>query len=231
MKATGLVLDAERSVDVEPDEFYDLSRFGNNGVSTNAPTWVQLPSGLWVLNFIAASSQYITCGTPASLQISPRITVLAWVKGAVSGVTQSVLSKFDDNLQQRSWDLGSLAGADVLSGFISDNGEVGAHCKSWYSSIVVYDNTWHQVGMVFDAGTFELVIDGAFDPSPTKTIDVAITTIHLGTAPTCIGTAMHIGAPMWEFDGQIVLPRIYTWALSAGKIKQHFEAERHFFGV
>lgn len=206
----------------------DVSRFGNDGVFTDV-TWVQLPSGLWVMSFNGATS-VSNHGTDDSLiYISPRITVLAWVKAPAPAVTQTVASKFDDIPLDRSWDLGASAGGGLLSGFISDDGTVGGHCKSYYSSIIVYDDTWHQVGMVFDAGTFELVIDGAFDPTPTKTIDVAITTIHHGATATCIGSALHGGALMWQFEGTIALVRVYTYALSPGQINKHFEAERRFF--
>lgn len=231
MKTTGIVLDvARQSGGAMPGivTLHDHSRFGNDGAMTDI-TWTQLPSGLWVPVFNGATS-YSNHGTDNSLiQISPRITVLAWVKGAVSGVTRSVASKFEDF--DRNWDLGSLADSNVLSGFISDDGAVGAHCKSYYSSIVVWDNTWHQVGMVFDAGTFELVIDGAFDPSPTKTLDGATATIHHGTTATCIGCALFGGVPSWYFDGNIALVRIYTYALTPAQIRSRYTATRRLFGV
>lgn len=54
MKSLGLVLDSERSF-IQPDEFYDVSRYKNNGTST-AVTWLQLPTGLWVMGFNGTSS-------------------------------------------------------------------------------------------------------------------------------------------------------------------------------
>jgi len=221
-----------RGLVAPPNVIEDLSRFRNDGVFVNAPTWVGLPGGIWVNNYVAASSQYINCGTADSLiNISPCISVLAWVKADPPAATQSVASKFDDNLQQRSWDLGASAGGGLLSGFISDDGTVGGHCKSYYSSIVVYDGSWHQVGMVFDAGTFELVVDGAFDPTPTKTIDDAITTIYYSNTATCLGTALHIGAPMWEYDGQSLITQIANYAMTAAQVWDKFNSQRGWFGV
>jgi len=208
---------------------HDWSRYENDGAMTDI-TWEQSAAGLWVPVFNGATS-VSNHGTDDSLiNISPSISVFAWVNAAPPAATQSVASKFDDTGSQRSWDLGASAGGGFLSGFISDDGTVGGHCKSYYSSIVVYDSTWHQVGMVFKAGTFNLFIDGVVDPAPTKSIDDAITTIYYSTTATCIGSALHTGATMWEFEGLISQVRVYNYAITPAQIRARYHSTRWLFG-
>ena len=68
------------------DSLPDLSRFGNDGVFTNAPLWTQLPSGLWYIDFVAATSQLITIG-----DIGRARTIAFWVK--LDSNTESILQE------------------------------------------------------------------------------------------------------------------------------------------
>ena len=78
MRTTGAVLLSReyRTILEPPASLEDTSRYGNNGVFTDAPTWLQLPSGLWVLSF-NGTSNHVTIATAPSLTFVG--TILCWI--------------------------------------------------------------------------------------------------------------------------------------------------------
>jgi len=69
-----------------PAVLTDASRWRHDGAFTNAPTWVQMPSGLWVIQFVAASTQLINCGDCGVAK-----TVAFWI--SPDSTTESILEE------------------------------------------------------------------------------------------------------------------------------------------
>jgi len=64
MKARSILFESMhfKGITMPPATMKDISRYGNDGVFTNAPTWTKLPSNLWYLDFVSGSSQLVTIG-------------------------------------------------------------------------------------------------------------------------------------------------------------------------
>ena len=73
-----------------PATLEDTSRYRNDGVFTNAPTWTALPSRAWYIDFVAATSQLITVGDIGSAR-----TLLFWVN--LDSASESILEELAAN--------------------------------------------------------------------------------------------------------------------------------------
>ena len=69
-----------------PATLEDASRYGNDGVFTNTPLWTRLPSGLWYIDFVAATSQLVTIGDIGSAR-----TIVFWMN--LDDPTDSILEE------------------------------------------------------------------------------------------------------------------------------------------
>ncbi len=73
-----------------PASLEDTSRYGNDGVFTNAPLWTRLLSKAWYIDFVAATLQLITVGDIGSAQ-----TIEFWVN--LDSTTESILEELAAN--------------------------------------------------------------------------------------------------------------------------------------
>ena len=194
----------------------DRSPYGNQGTITGA-SWKRLPSGLWCLSF-DGQDDYVDCGDQASLDIGSNqdFTIEAWIKTADLGVNSTILSKRAGSGHYyvfRLMDSGKLR-------FLWDDGTSG----NVDSDSVWDDDAWHLVAIARQGTSVVFYVDGGADGSDTKTIgDLS------NSASFQIGiynTGQH------PFNGSIALPRFYkNRALSALEIQNHFNQEKHLFGV
>lgn len=92
MKAKGILFEARqyRGEATPPATLEDVSRWGNDGVFTNAPTWTKRPSGLWYLDFVAGSSQLVTIG-----DVGKARTLVFWVN--LDSTSESILEELAAN--------------------------------------------------------------------------------------------------------------------------------------
>lgn len=220
-KTTGLVFEGERSIDVEPDAtvLYDRSRYGHNGTfkSANRPDWIQLPSGLWVLNFLA--QDYIDLRVGGST--SPSLDFTAGQAWSVVGWFYHKASPS----QVHNFFMGKESYYGITFRFSSTNTyqfrEEDGDYHTLLSNASAYDEVWTHLGWISNGTTISLYINGAYRNAVTPTT----TTLEIwlyGATEVTLGTYSYEGA---------VLADVYNYAFSAGKIKQRYEAERHFFGV
>jgi len=116
MKARGIIWEGRQfrgSVD-PPASWEDTCRFGHDGVFTNAPVWTKLPSGLWYLDFVAASSQLVTIGG-----IGAAKSLAFWLNPDSNA--ESILEEVDNTgpsiaagaMQYASWDNCFVNGVDT----------------------------------------------------------------------------------------------------------------------
>lgn len=218
MKATGLVLDAERSVDVEPGvvTLYDMSRFGNDGAMDNI-TWTQLPSGLWVMSLNGTNSGVRI----ASGQLYRTTTTLeCWIR--LNNATQ-VDKAIMGQLSPFFWD-------QYGSGILFDNGVLSVisesnHDKAALTVALTDIISWHHVVGIVRTASGKLFLDG---------VEVDSGDLDSGYLYWfAIGASRDDTDPLAGnyFDGLISGVRVYNYALSAGQILKKYEATRRFFGV
>lgn len=227
MKATGLVLSdrAYRTLVTPPDAFEDESRFGNDGVHTDI-TWVRLPSGLWVRRFDGSTSLVTVNGVASNGFFDRAFSVVGW--GRLSdwshhsflfsaGIAATELE--DTNIYYNySW-----------RKFVADSYIDAVGTNEVTSAGTYLNNTeWHFLGAAWDADGHvnRFILDGVDEGSDStfnndlSGFDRCLIGQYEYTAPT---------GSVWE--GDIALPRIYNYALTAAQIYKHFQAERAFFGV
>ena len=130
MKTKGILFEARqyRGATTPPATLEDVSRWGNDGVFTNAPTWTRLlPSGIWHLDFVAASSQLVTIG-----DIGKARTLVFWVN--LDSTSESILEELAAN--------GILANAGTMVYANWDNCFVDA-----VDTDTITAGVWHQVAI------------------------------------------------------------------------------------
>jgi len=162
-----------------PAVFEDRSRFGNNGTLTNAPAWTKLPSGLWYMAFVAASSQKIAFG-----DIGKGRSLEFWLKP--DSITEDIMEEIAAT--------GISASGGTLSYAGWDNAFVNAVDTDTLAAIWQY-----------------IVI--------TSTTDVVMSAFSIGLVDASY------------LDGGLALLRVHDREIDQGLMAQHYEAERHLFGV
>lgn len=210
------------------DVVRDLSLYGNHGTlknmafpSTPASGWNPGRTGVG-LNFDGTDDN-IRIPDSESLSPTSAMTAMGWVKGAAQN-DKVVVAHYDYTTNQRAFSINSnrVSPYDKLYISISDDGTFGVgHKKRYYSSVHVFDDVWHLICFVFDAGTLKLYIDGVEDTNITKEFDDAITTIHNSTADGTIGCCLSNNNPVVFFNGSIDQVRINNRALTAKEVMDY----------
>ncbi len=210
------------------NKIYDRSPYGNIGTIVGA-TWVRLPSGLWVLSF-DGSDDKIDCGTGASLRLSTAMTVCLWANITSLANLNTYISKYDnDNVVGRCWYMNSGSGV-VGYRFAVQNVSDSKVTLFYGSEGDAPEGVWQFLCGTYSAST-ELIsfyINGALKETAAQTgniKDIAALKVYVG--------AMYDDSddPTQKINGKIGLPRIYNRALSALEIQNHFNQEKHLFGV
>ncbi len=207
MKTKGLVFEAERSL-VEPDELYDMSRYGHTCTTTGA-TWVKEPSGLWVQSY-DGDDDYIDLGTPTEMQGFP-ITILAWIKRGAVGAGHTIFGAEANGMAFYFRAANNLGFGKVA---LSEETGLGTITDTtrYYLVVVTYDGT----NAIF-------YINGSLDRS------------RAYGDPTFVSTqkawGIRIDTLVDDMNGFMALEKVYNYVLSATQIRKIFDAERDFFGV
>ena len=197
-------------------KIYDRSPYGNIGTITGA-TWKRLPSGLWCLSF-DGSDDYVAVADDDSIRNLSLITIEFWLypKSFGEGDYGRILSK------NGVLEVFMHAGTSAVAG---NRNCATTNARSYISSVTL--NQWQQIVMAYDDATKDITmyLNGTDDTSwPTTGVDALsddLGTLYIGS--NSVGTN--------TFDGYIALLRIHNRALSAFEIRDHFEQEKHLFGV
>ncbi len=216
----GTVLDTEQSIDVSPVTVLDRSRYQCNGVmSANPPTWVRLPSGLWVLRFNGTDNYVDVAGTGGTIQPATQYTVLIWCRPLNFAVDWRVAfggigndpDEFDCQI------------------FLHATGKFGAYACRFdgdVSSITVLAaNTWALIGLSAQGIVRNYWVNGLLD----RTFNVGGTTAQWSKTGHRIGAADTPVAQFFAGDIGRVLARKYL--MTAGQIQNYFESTRWLYGV
>ncbi|MDD5518382.1 MAG: LamG domain-containing protein, partial [Candidatus Omnitrophica bacterium] len=194
---------------------YDGSGNGNNGTMIYMSTST---GGSWSTGKLGSAlsfdgvDDFVTMGTPTSLQLTSELTYEAWVKYnsfsanynpvVISNYWRPVLWRYN-------------TGGGVFR-FTVDEGAGG----SWNAtgSTVVQLNTWYHVVGTFSVneGKLKVYVNGVLEGETDKTA-----AINLAGSPFTIGT--NYGSGQQDFaNGTIDEARVYSRALSAAEIRYHY---------
>lgn len=198
-------------------KIYDRSPYGNIGTITGA-TWKRLPSGLWVLSFDGVDD-YVTCGTAPSLLITGDAarTGKAWINldtlGGAGG--RNVMS----------YGVGATSNMVQFGIDSAGNLAIYLYANDHVSASTVSLGDWHHIVFTLVETTTKLYLDGNL--VSTKTDHTTINTLA-DSVTFKIGCRYDTN---WKFDGLIALLSFHRGALSALEIQNHFQREKHLFGV
>lgn len=219
------ILDLENSVDLEPDALtlYDLSRYHSHGTMVGAgrPNAVQLPNGLWVWDFNAATTDYITIpaahtqldSTSEDFSIIARIYIdslvtgrMVWCRGLMNTDGYFFLPESNGALR-----------------FVTCQAAAAQTTLSAAGDLVI--NTWFTIGVSRNGASARLYRNGVdVTAAPAVHID-PLTSARIGR----IGIYDNLASN--PYDGKIAFLRIYNYALTAGQHLIEHEKVKHWFGV
>jgi hypothetical protein len=164
---------------------------------------------------------YITIPDDSSLDMTRDLTVEAWVKPAVLGVTQTVLHK-GDGTELDEW--------QYRLSITQDNhwrGTVYANNTSYTVTepATVVANQWYHLALTRAGDTLTLYVNGAAVATAKVTQDLTV-----GEGPLTIGRTGSFTTPAWAtyyFAGAVDEVAVYNHALPADRIKAHVAAAGH----
>ena len=217
-KFTGLVLDVARQRGgAQPGvvTLLDHSRYGNNGVMTDV-TWIQLPSGLWVMSFNGTTS-VVNCGNDDSIRYPTRFSYE--VLATLPGTTDSIVDKFQDfNNYAMLGTVGNQFIVQVEAGGPSTYRYSASHSLNvFHHVVVVYDSSLAVPPFIYVNGVLEL--GGSVG-----------TMAATGNALNNTGNLL-IGNGRYGFwPDQIASIRIHNYALPPPRIRARFDQTKGFCG-
>ena len=208
-------------------KIYDRSPYGNIGTITGA-TWVRLPSGLWCLSF-DGGDDYVDCGNANSLRITGSLTLAAWVKPAGNNTNKDIIGNVDYvALPYLGYRL-TLGATSDIEFRVEGGGETRVNAQilapysadEWIQLVAVYDISVPTLYLYKNGVDTEGTISGTI-PSSLNSVDHNV----------YIAAGENNGSAIdYFFNGPIALPRVYNRVLSALEIQNHFNREKHLFGV
>ncbi len=187
------------------NKIYDRSSYANIGTITGA-TWVRLPSGLWCLSF-DGGDDWISITANAALQMGAGDwSAEAWIN-ITSGISNypAVVAFDGDGI---ALTLGRL-------GLLQDNDVVKGGGAAWATG------QWFKVDVTRTGTTYKVYKNG---------VDVSSTLSQVGYSITGL---YYVGRGYASdvFKGYIGMVKVYNRVLSALDIQNHFNREKHLFGV
>ncbi len=211
----GLVLDVANQVGGAMPSIvtlHDWSRYQNDGAMANV-TWVQLPTGLWVMDFNGATS-LVNCGNDGSLMPVTGLTILVWTY-------LRTLTNWDELLAKSS--------NAILNGYGITNISAAAGWRCWVNHrvnnivfVVPTLNVWQQIALTYNKVVVEAYRNAVSQGTDNYTADIVTNTSNL-----VVGASLG-GGP---FDGNIALLRIYNYALTPAQIRARYHSQKWLFGV
>ena len=195
---------------------HDVSKYHNNG-TLNLPTWSQLGSGLWCLNF-DGTDDYVNCGNDESLRSVAELSVEFWINIATYAAGQYMIAGRGVGI----WEIG-ITGTDWSSKIDVRVGGAAAYSNNTFAG--GYDK-WTHVAFTFNDATNTLI--QYMDASAVYT-----NAAYAGVLPASandLEIGQRIGGS-YKTKGYIALVRVYNRVLSAFEIQSHYNHEGSLFGL
>jgi hypothetical protein len=194
---------------VSTTTWVDVASSGSaqNGTLTNGASYSSDNFG--TMNFVSASSQWVSVPDLGSL---PRFTVITFAKfdaPPVAGTNALVTNRFQSGDTNLNFAIGSF-GLDnkIVGGYFT--GGTGWKYPTGYT---VSTNTWYMFGVTFDATTIRFYVNGAEYSNLT-----AAATVSTSTRGINIAKRWDSSVAGDFFDGMIPVVLIYNKVLSASDI-------------
>lgn len=159
----------------------DSTANGNTGTNTNTATFgaAQIGNGS---TYAAASSQYFTMGTPASLNITGSLSMTAWLKdNAASGANSTVISNYNSTGSKVQYQYKTYNNAGTITTYYNINNT----SQQTITGQTISVNTWTHIGSVYNGSNVIMYKNGAAN-SPTTTTQTPPST---GYGDTSLGRA------------------------------------------
>lgn len=237
-KDTGLVFDSAHQPGLtEPHAtiLHDYSRWKNHGIfkADGAPNWVQLPSGLWVMDY--NGDDYVNISAIISTAQNHTVGAIKfWFKNATQDGSNRIFSASDsgDDPAFSFFDIYSVDTGKIYVN-ITEN---GAALLYFSTDDTFDDEVWHLLLFAVGVNSNVLRIDGV-------AVDITYGTGNAATQKwfNSVGDLdkASLGRRDWgpsslDFTGQIAPPIIYNRIPSATKLGtgdgSFFKAEKWWFG-
>lgn len=228
--AEGIVLDLASPLyhPSSRSKIYDRSGNLNHGTLIGA-TWVQLPSGLWVIHFDGVDDT-VNMGDLAAFEFVGDVPFsgLAWINSTDMSST-TVLSKYTG---AAGWYMFFDANDKLYVRLTDADGDrIG---RLYNTALTAYEGTWILVGFTYDgsetSGGLKLCLNGRkIDDTDNNLLTYA--GLGANVAELRVGSYGVAAAYANDFVGDIVLPRIFNIKLTAKQFMNIYQNERPLFGV
>ena len=195
----------------------DMSRYGNDGVFTNAPTWTQLPSGLWYPDFNGAAN-VVTITHDSSLTFNGDFSILLWVN-FLGAPAEYLISKGVGINTVQSYSLLTTAGP-LVNFQMGDLAMTGLYLQHTSDDTI---SGWTHIGVSLLGTASTMLLNGVIQ---TGAAAAGVRTTN--TDNLLIGVR---GDGFGEWTGGATLVRLFNYPLSTDQINAIFAAERTLFGV
>lgn len=194
---------------------HDLSGSGNDGTINGTPQWIEgYAGGALELN---GTTDFVNCGNSASLNITDKLTISAWVRTVDAGESAEQLG--GQNHYVSKWDsYGIKHRTNLLIFWIYDGG--------WYATRISIDSTfngeWRHVVGTYDGSVLKTYVDGKLEGEATHAGRIAVNqhNVLIGKNPSNTTD---------NFIGAIDEVRIYNRDLSASHVVELFEGKAPSF--
>ncbi len=165
------------------------------------------------------TGDYVTAGTPASINMGAAFTVEAWIKTSATS-EQGIFSKAN----MANWGAAGEYGKRLV---LTADGQLRfdeAHIASHTGTSVLNDGQWHHVAVTASGpgGTLQLFVDGELETlssgngSITLNADNGAHTVQIGSSPNLSTPGSHD-----SFNGQMDEVRIWSDVRSQSEIQTH----------
>ncbi|MFA5239940.1 MAG: cellulase family glycosylhydrolase [Phycisphaerae bacterium] len=204
----------------------DTSGYNNNGTLVGPPDWVpgrHADENGKALKFLLSDADYVACGTNASLNLTTKGTIAAWIQTDNSSDSQvnTYVSKGHRTTLPVStgaygiWDNAS----NNIEFFIYEGTTLYSAASAVDSS---FNGVWHHVAGTYDGSQIKLYIDGELKATSTYTGTINTNTKRLLMGASEAGNSSN---QTYYHNGKIDEVRIYSRALSQAEIM--YLAEKH----
>lgn len=178
----------------------------------------------WFTNTYAVTfngSSYVRYGNPAKLQLTGDFTCILKVKAGTASPAAviSLIGKYGNITNQRSWVLGQFNSANTYQIFISSNGQVSGTTHKNYTFTVPYCTTWQQIAITYKSGgsgTLKCFVNGVA-VTPTKVSDNAVASLFNSSSDFCVGALYDSASPLY-FTGSVDDVAVYNRELSESEM-------------
>lgn len=230
MRTRGCVFESQRfwspyGTAQPADVLPDVSRYGNDGAFSGAgePNWVQLPSGLWTLDFDGTDDRIAIAHHP-SHWLTAGGTLMAWINPDNAGKNNvgRIIDKSSGPNADNGYSCYTVPGTNLLRIALKINTGGGIMCAD--DAIPI--GSFSFIAITFTAaGAIIHYVNGVLSGTPASSNAASGIT---DTGPLYIGDR---GTDTANFDGTIALPMIYNYVLSPDAINKMYQADRYLLGV